>query len=352
MKEFKYLDNAKKIVEYDEEMGEIKNFKDLKVALVDKSIEEQKKHFYLSWSAPRFATTYTLLYETDKPVIIKDNIIVGVVLEGSNFLLVGTGYTDEERSDNNGAGYKEYSELTLFKFTRVALDKKGCRYADYQEENDFFVVHKYLEEVLIDETVDYIGAEEVNCKVKYVGSINHWLNLNGFKNELKEVHLYLNGYKEETTSVVIPDDVENISRDAFYNCVGLKEVILPKYLITIQPDAFHGCTSLEKIYLPDTVHDIHADSFRRCTSLREIRFPRGAFLVGRCAFSKCTALKEVYIPSSCEYMSERIFGFCDENLKIRCAASKKLVYEEWSKSWNMRDNDRDGSYYYDIEWAE
>lgn len=352
MKEFKYLDASKKLVQYDEEMGEIKNFQEIKNYLSGKSIEEQKKYFYLTWYAPRFSTSFTLLYETEKPVIIKDNTIVGVI-DGENIpLLVGEGYISDEESDNNGAGYKEYYEQTSLEFTKVALDKKGCRYADYSGEYDFFNAHKYLEEVLIDETVKEIGYEEIKCRVKYVGSIKHWLSLKGYKNSLKEVHLYLNGYKEETTSVVIPDDVEHIHRNEFRNCVGIKEVQLPKYLITIQPDAFHGCSSLEKIEFPDTLHDIHADAFRNCVSLKEIRFPRGAFLVASCAFSKCKSLKEVYIPASCEYMGDRIFFLCDENLKIRCAASKKLVYYEWSNSWNMRFSDRDGTYDYGIEWAD
>ena len=352
MKEFKYLDDAKKIIQYDEEMGEIKRFNDLKVTLFGKSIEEQKKYFYLSWSAPRFQTIYTPLFETDYAVIVKDNLIVGVSRGEDRFLIVGTGSVDEEASDNNGAGYKEYIEQSFFRFTKVALDKKGCRYSDYQGEEDFFHAHLALQEVLLDETVKEIDVEEVRCPVKYVGSISHWLSLKGYKDALKEVHLYLNGYKEETTSVVIPDDVEHIRRDEFRNCINIKEVILPKYLITIQPDAFHGCASLEKIYLPDTVHDIHADAFRNCQSLKEVRFPRGAFLVARCAFSKCKSLKEVYIPASCQYMGDSVFSLCNEDLKIKCAASKKLVYDEWSSGWNLRLSDRDGAYYYDIEWTD
>ena len=352
MKEFKYLDSDKKIVQYDDEMGSVAHFDDLKDVLLGKSIEEQKKYFYLSWWAPHFSESITPLYETDKPVIVKDNVIVGVVLGENLYLLEGTGISEEESSDNNGAGYKEYSEETLFKFTKVALDIKSCLYTDYQNEYNFFNVHKCLKEVLIDETVKEIGTDNIECPVKYVGSINHWLSLEGYKSTLNEVHLYLNNDQEETTKVVIPDDVEDICSKAFYHCVGLKEVILPKRLATIQPNAFQGCSSLKAIYLPDSVSAIHAEAFSGCISLQEIRFPEGNFSVARNAFMECKALKEVYIPATCEYMAYGVFYACDENLKIKCAADKKIVESNWSSSWNERYSDRDGCYYYDIDWIK
>ena len=350
MKEFEYLDNDKKLVQYDEEMGDIKNFDEIKNILLGKSIDEQKKHFYLSWWAPHFSTRYTPLYEEDKPVIIKDNIIVGVVLGENLYLLAGTGISEEEESDNNGAGYKEYSEETSFEFTRVPLDVKRCHYLDCQNEFDFFEAHKCLEEVIIDETVEEIESAKIECPIKYIGSISHWLALEGYKSVFNEVHLYLNGDQIETTKVVIPDNVQDIFIYEFYNCKNIKEIVFPKNLQTIQPEAFHGCTSLEKIDLPDSVSEIATNAFNGCISLKEIRLPRGPFSISNCAFSECKSLKEVYIPCSCKYMEYSVFYLCDENLKIKCAVSKEYVENNWSNSWNERYSDRNGCYSYDIEW--
>ena len=351
MKEFQFLDKEKRLVQYDENMGEVNRFGELKDVLASKSIEEQKKYFYLTWWAPHFKTSYTPLYEEDKPVIIKDNIIVGVVLGENLFLLVDTGISEEESSDNNGAGYKEYSEDTYFRFTRVALDVESCHYGDVQNERDFFESHQNLKEVVIDENVKTIGTDDVDCRVKYVGNISHWLSLEGYKSSLQEIHLFLNGDKEETTKVVIPDEVDCINRFEFANCVGIKEVVFPSTLVSIQPDAFHGCTSLVAIHLPDSLKGIHSDAFHGCTSLKEIGFPKGDFGVGRFAFAECKALKEVFIPSSCELMDYCIFYQCDENLKIKCAVKESFVKEKFSRSWNERYSDRDGSCYYDVEWV-
>ena len=352
MGEFKFLDNEKRLVQYDESMGEVNRFNELKDVLTHKSIDEQKKYFYLTWWAPHFKTRYTPLYEKDNPLIIRDNIIVGIVLGENLFLLLDTGISEEERSDNNGAGYKEYSEDTYFRFTKVALDVEKCHYYDVQDERDFFEAHQNLKEIIIDEQVKTIGTDEVNFPVKYIGSISHWLSLEGYKSSLREVHLYLNGDKEETTKIVIPEEVSCINRFEFANCVGIKEVVFPNSLESIQPDAFHGCTSLEAISLPDSLEAIHSDAFHGCTALKEIKFPQGNFGVGRFAFAECKALKEVYIPSSCEIMDYCIFYECDPNLKIKIAVKENIVKEKYSKTWNERYGDRDGTYYYDVEWVD
>ena len=351
MEKYNYLDSKKKLIKYESEMGKIKDFDKLKATFAGKTIEEQKKYFYLAFYAPGFAPIVTPLYEKEYPVIIKEDIIVGVVRE-EDFLLVGTGVTEDERSDNNGAGYKEYSENTFFEFTKVPLDVKVCHYLDREDEEEFFEVHKQIEEVIIDEKVKEIGSRDVKFRVKYVGSVSHWLALGGYKEKLEEVHLYLDGDKEETTRVIIPENVEDVEREAFTNCVGIKEVVLPKNLNSIQPNAFNGCSSLEKIYLPDSVCAIHYGAFNECTSLKEIRFPRGAFSIDQFAFSNCKSLKELYIPKSCEYIDYKAFSLCDKKMKIKCAVNKEFVENKWSKSWNEHSNTHDGPILYDVEWVE
>ncbi|MCQ2597709.1 MAG: leucine-rich repeat domain-containing protein [Treponema sp.] len=63
------------------------------------------------------------------------------------------------------------------------------------------------------------------------------------------------------TSVSIPDSVRVIGKDAFKNCINLKEVILPDGVEEIQEGAFEGCRGMQKIVLPTSIRKISAQAF-------------------------------------------------------------------------------------------
>ena len=52
-------------------------------------------------------------------------------------------------------------------------------------------------------------------------------------------HLYING--TEVKDLVIPDEVTNISKYAFYGCTGFSTVTIPKNVTKIEPGAFVNC---------------------------------------------------------------------------------------------------------------
>ena len=339
------------VIEYKPEMGELRDLERIKKVLGGKSIEEQRKYFYSTWWAPRFDTSYVPLYETDHAAVVSDGIIVGAMLSDGVFL-AGSGCTTEERSDNNGAGYKEYSEQVGFYFTQVPLDTKRCRYSDKTDEPDFFDAHKHIEEVVIDETVDEIG-NKVEQNVRYVGSVRHWLSLKGYRSYLcGEIHLYMEEDKEaETTRVVIPEGVTEINPSTFRKCVDIKEVIFPSTLQVIHEDAFAGCTSLKEIILPDSVVRIYDRAFCGCTGVRRLKLPNGPVTIGRVVFSECTGLSQVVIPGACEEIKTRAFERCNENLRILCEVPEDKT-AKWENTWFNRYSDRDGSYDYKVEYVK
>lgn len=48
-------------------------------------------------------------------------------------------------------------------------------------------------------------------------------------------------------NTVIPEDVEHIAAEAFYNCKSLEKIVIPDAVQTIGYNAFYGCTSLTSI---------------------------------------------------------------------------------------------------------
>lgn len=64
-------------------------------------------------------------------------------------------------------------------------------------------------------------------------------------------------------SVILPNRLETIDSNAFFNCTNLKNIDIPNsnYLRTIENNAFAGCSSLEEILLPTSLQEIGQNVF-------------------------------------------------------------------------------------------
>jgi len=69
------------------------------------------------------------------------------------------------------------------------------------------------------------------------------------------------------TSFIIPDSVETIGGNAFYNCSNLSELTLGNSVQHIGSYAFEYCASLTSVTIPDSVTSIGSYAFYNCTSL-------------------------------------------------------------------------------------
>lgn len=339
-----------RILAYEPSMGEIKNFDRLKKVLAGKSPEEQRKYFYSYWYATRFGAHYYPLYELDRPVVMHEGIIVGARLDDGLFL-AGESATVDERSDNNGAGYKEYIESSGVYFTPIPLDTTICHYRDGIGDDAFFHAHAAVETVIVDETVDelcHLGSQ----KVRYVGSLDHWLAIEGKSYIKNDVHLYLDGEDHaETTRLVLPEGMIEVYGAAFCRCVGLTEVVLPSTMVNIGSGAFSHCTGLRAVSLPDSVLFVHSEAFMHCIGLTQVRLPNSEFNLYQRAFAECTALRAITIPAPCKMIQNYAFSAGDEGLRIRVEAPVDRVERQWEDLWNVRYRDTTGSYFYETDYV-
>lgn len=112
-------------------------------------------------------------------------------------------------------------------------------------------------------------------------------------------------------SIVIPEGVTEIRKDAFYSCKELTHVFLPDSLRKIGEWAFHNCGSLKKIDIPDGVSQIDEYAFNEA-GIREVRIPETCHVIAEGVFSACRNLGVVSIHDSVEEIGNSAFGDCSK----------------------------------------
>ena len=89
------------------------------------------------------------------------------------------------------------------------------------------------------------------------------------------------------TSVIIPNSVTSIEREAFKGCSRLASVTIPNSVTSIGDDAFAWCDSLTSVTIPDSVTSIGDYAFRGCTGLTSVTIPDSVTSIGNSAFYGC-----------------------------------------------------------------
>lgn len=133
-------------------------------------------------------------------------------------------------------------------------------------------------------------------------------------------------------SVVLPQGLQSIGKEAFYQCTSLNDFTMPQSVTSIGESAFYECSSLESITIPNAITDISKNVFYGCNALKNVTFPdaltsigESAFAecgfenlrlpptvttIGAYAFSGCLSLAELHIPSSMENIGNFAFSNC------------------------------------------
>ncbi|MGN0519674.1 MAG: leucine-rich repeat protein [Candidatus Fimenecus sp.] len=98
-------------------------------------------------------------------------------------------------------------------------------------------------------------------------------------------------------TVTVPEGVQTLLTDAFYNCTALTQVKLPRSLKYIQSYAFNGCTALTTVWFSNSLPN------------------SGGVRISPYAFDNCTALKEVFLPDDAYTFGQNVFPN-NENLVL------------------------------------
>lgn len=115
------------------------------------------------------------------------------------------------------------------------------------------------------------------------------------------------------TEVTLPNTVDEIGYQAFFNCSKLTNVTIPEGVIKIGQAAFYGCSQLTSITIPGTITDMD-QAFSGNTALSHVTLTNGISNISNMAFKGCTGLTEIKVPESVGQIGPNAFNGCT-NLK-------------------------------------
>ncbi len=196
--------------------------------------------------------------------------------------------------------------------------------------------------VVISNSVEIIGynafSESIYLTTLTMGNGVRWIESNAFSNcnNLKKViikdisawcqmftnpiygnpiHIARHIYSDENTEItnlVIPDNVNYISSDAFKGCEGLKSVTIPNKMTSIGESSFAFCTGLTTLTLlnGDKEMIIGDNAFEYCSSLVSVNMQNGVKEIGALAFCACSSLESIIMPNSLEEIKNGAFQGC------------------------------------------
>ena len=120
--------------------------------------------------------------------------------------------------------------------------------------------------------------------------------------------------------VTLKNGVRSIGEDVFRDCSSLEGVIFENTVLEkISDGAFWGCSALSSIVLPDSVTEIERNAFFE-TGLRNIQLPEKLTLIGGGAFCNCKNLKQVQLPPQLKELGEGAFFNCENLTQIQLPA--------------------------------
>ena len=241
--------------------------------------------------------------------------IIKLLLATALFLstLTGCMKVSENNGDNTAAQTNESTATTTSSSNTDPASEQANSASDfrYEKTNEGTItIFAYLgsdKDVVIPTSID-------ECPVTRI--------------ELAAFHLDKN-----VTSVVMPDSVTYIGKDAFAKCAALETVVCSSNLTTISAFAFEDCISLSNIELPQSLTHIGYRAFANCTSLKHITIPRnslnensgecfvdsglesvelqeGVSVIPASAFLR-THIEEIVLPSTVKSIQGSAFADCN-----------------------------------------
>ena len=103
-------------------------------------------------------------------------------------------------------------------------------------------------------------------------------------------------------SVVLPDSIVKISRQAFNNCGYLTHINIPESVRTIGMYAFDGCSSLEEITLPASLDDLNIGGTKTIQSYTYYYYGYEPYDNFVNIFGNCSSLKRINVAEGNKYL--------------------------------------------------
>ena len=194
-----------------------------------------------------------------------------------------------------------------------------------------FAESNQFESITIPDSIESIGEDafwECNgLKKVYVSSIEDWCKIKFEDISSNPIvyarEIYIDG--ELGTDITIPKGITKICDYAFVGCDTITNVVIPNSVISIGNSAFFDCSNLKNISIPNSVISIGDSAFYHCSNLKNISIPNSVVNIGAGAFSGCSNLEEVEIPDGIKFIKDSTFAFCENLTTIIIPQSVKEI---------------------------
>lgn len=114
---------------------------------------------------------------------------------------------------------------------------------------------------------------------------------------------------EKVSRIVLPETVTSIEAQAFVDCKDILIEVEGK-LGAIGESAFKNCNGLLSVTLDEGMTELSAEAFWGCVFLKEIRLPSTLRVIGENAFQDCMLLRELQLSEGIESIEDGAFFGC------------------------------------------
>lgn len=119
-------------------------------------------------------------------------------------------------------------------------------------------------------------------------------------------------------SISFPVQIESIGNEAFKGS-GLRTVDIPKSLCFMGDGVFADCIDMDNVVIPDNIDRITKGMFENCTSLKKIQLSDSVTTIDDRAFFGCTELAFIIIPDSVKHIGVDAFTGTNKQFIISCS---------------------------------
>ncbi|NLE68802.1 MAG: leucine-rich repeat domain-containing protein [Clostridiales bacterium] len=178
------------------------------------------------------------------------------------------------------------------------------------------------------------GLEEIHAKAFYSAKLSAIELPSSLKVLEYSAFLRAEGLK----SIIIPSNINTVSKWCFGLIDSLEEVVLQEGVEKIDSAAFWTCSNIKTLSLPTTLKEIGEEAFVSCEQLQQLIFPEGIEVIGSHAFAHNYSLKQIILPSSMNQLGSAAFSYCKNINKIVIPGGiKRLKYACFSNNSSLSE---------------
>ena len=174
---------------------------------------------------------------------------------------------------------QDLSKMRILLLTSGAINQDDCDFIRYKAKN---LEELDLSRVTFGVLDDEYGLKDNKSLKKIIAPATLRRTTNGWFSYTRAEEIIFPGEKlrvfggalfnERVKTITLPESVETILDEAFWNNNKMESITLPSKIKIIPARCFYFCKSLKSIDIPAAVTEIQEDAFAECVQLERITF--------------------------------------------------------------------------------